>query len=74
VPNGSTRVNESTQLIVCKTTRPMPELRVTMTGDREGEFVVEEVRPDGSLVLVSVEVWEAEDEHGQQMQPPDGEA
>lgn len=40
----------------------MPELRVTMTGDREGEFIVEEVRQDGSLVVVGVEIWEAERE------------
>lgn len=45
-----------------------------MTGAREGEFVVEGIRPDGSLVLVPVEVWEAEDGHRPQMQPPDGEA
>jgi hypothetical protein len=45
-----------------------------MTGDREGEFVVEEARPDGSLVLVPVEVWKAGDEHRPQMQLPNGEA
>jgi len=65
------------------------EVRVTMSGDRNGQFVIEEERPDGSLVLVPVAVWEKEQrtgrrateqewpdflaEHRSHMQPPDGE-
>ena len=38
----------------------MAELRVTITGDLEGEFVIQEEHSDGTLVVVRAEVWGAE--------------
>ena len=54
------RFTELTRLFVCDTLGTMSEIRVTMSGDHAGEFVVEEERSDGSLILVPVAIWEAE--------------
>jgi hypothetical protein len=47
------------KLFVCNSIG-MAELRVTITGDLEGEFVIQEEQPDGTLVVVRAEAWEAE--------------